>query len=284
MRFPTRVAVVDVAAGWVRSLSLAKAGAPILDSLTWVSPRRLVVAGRYGGESEDPRRNRLFSLNVATGEASSFWGLRGTEPSAAPAVGKLAYVSFCDAPPDPRWPGVSFIREQVRLVDLHYGGAGVPVVSRAEGEDWGRALERPHLSPDARFALTADTGTDTAVTYELWRTQNGRRLLQLRVDAPASPMAWDARGRRVAFCGARSIGFGAHRFRPRVYDLTTDVVARNRGRWVGYTTQLAWSPRGDLAMDLYRRFDEEPGVWVAPRGDLDQLKRLTHGELPVWVR
>ena len=81
-----------------RTISLTGAGVRRVHSLTWVDDGRLMVAGATrasAGSSGD----RLYLVNAATGKVRAFRDLRGTEPSAAPAAGKVAYVRLTTVVP-----------------------------------------------------------------------------------------------------------------------------------------------------------------------------------------
>ena len=115
-----------------KTLSLRSAGAKVPGSMTWVSDDEMVVSASTTGKYYDARTARLFLLNVRTGDVSAFRGLRGAEPSADPASGKIAYVRFTKldngSTVDRHAPKY---RESLMLLDLATSGAGETVSSSA---------------------------------------------------------------------------------------------------------------------------------------------------------
>ena len=81
------VYVYDTHTGTLVSRSLAALGVKVVDSLTWLSSTKLLVAGkRTAGFAFYPFADRLYVLNAATGAAARYRGLRGTEPTVAPGA------------------------------------------------------------------------------------------------------------------------------------------------------------------------------------------------------
>ena len=105
-----------------RTVSLAAAGVRRIDALTWVAGDRLLVSGVTKGAAS-PYRDRLFLVDLTTGKTRAFRGLSGAEPSAAPAVGKVAYVKFTTLVAGTKTKA-PVVRESLKVLSLTHGGAG----------------------------------------------------------------------------------------------------------------------------------------------------------------
>jgi hypothetical protein len=120
------VCVYDTSNGEVSTWSLAAHGLRWVDSLTWLSSTRLLIAGRS-------RNNlflftdRLYTLDTTTGALHGFAGLAGTDPSAAPAAHRLIFVRL--SPSGPATAAGRWVVE--RLYGLRLGRTAKPVVIAA---------------------------------------------------------------------------------------------------------------------------------------------------------
>ncbi len=262
------------------TVSLAALGVRRADSFCWIDDHRLLVSGATA-RNASLRLDRLYLVNAATRTARSFRGLAGAEPSAAPAVGKVAYVKFTIMVPGTAGNGYSpTIRESLKLLSLSGTGAGRTVWSeenRAFAEY--RALSQPLVSPDARWYLTGVTGSDVRVTYDV-RDRWGYPILSIFTPALQAGAGWDAAGGRTAFAGV--VGIDDPSTCVWVYDVASGSLTRSASGLIAPSPidSLAWSPSGQLVANAY-------GVGarhnlVLP-GDLSTVKDLGTGRLPVWV-
>ena len=187
-----------------KTISLAAAGVRRVDSFTWIDDHRLVVSGATRA-SAGYYQDRLFLVNVTTGKTASFRDLRGTEPSAAPAVGKVAYVRLTIVKPGTAANrNVPTIRESLRVVGVA-GGTGRTVIAetyRLYADH--RSFAKPRLSPDGKWLLTGQTGSDVSVTYTIRDSGIGYPLLTISTGALLSQSGWNAAG-RAAFGGTPNL-------------------------------------------------------------------------------
>ena len=106
------------------TISLTPAGLKRVHALTWIDDARLMVAGAKRastGNADD----RLYLVNAATGKDRAFRDLRGTEPSAAPATGKVAYVKLTTiVPGTPKNQNTPTIKESLKSLSLNGRGTG----------------------------------------------------------------------------------------------------------------------------------------------------------------
>jgi hypothetical protein len=267
-----------------RTVSLSSAGVRRVDELTWVDNGRLLVSGATARRA-DSSRDRLFMVDVAAGKVRAFRGLRGMEPSAAPAVGKVAYVTLRRVSADTRTRAAVY-RETLKVLNVNGGGAGRTVWSEQfEMPANHRALSHPQIAPRADWFLTGETGSDVRVTYAL-RDTEGMPLLTLYTPALQAGGGWDATGKRTAFAGA-PLGtyYDACVW---VYDVDSGALTRSpRGLLPEQMiSDVAWSPSGLLALGGFTGSGTPAvrHVYVLSAGDLGTVQAVGEGELPVWVR
>ncbi|HEY5388204.1 MAG TPA: hypothetical protein VIL79_09920 [Thermoleophilia bacterium] len=269
-----------------KTVSLAAAGVKAVDGLTWISADRILVSGVVSGTFARPDRDRLFVVTVSTGKASAFRDLRGTEPSAAPGVGKVAYVRLTTvAPADALHPDAPLIRESLRILRLPGSGAGRELTyERYRRFADHRAFQEPKLSPSGAWLLTEQTGSDVSVTYSLRESGSGFPFFTLSSgNLPAA--AWDSTGRKVAFA-ATPAPFSQSSISVWVFDVHTGAMVRTPAAAVKdqQITDLAWAADGAIAVGT-RTTGSAAGmrrILVAP-GDLTGVTGLGAGRLPVWV-
>jgi hypothetical protein len=283
------IAVLDVAAGEVRSVPLASAPLATAGGMTWLASDTLLVSGSPSMRRSGPVHDVLVELDAGTMTFTSFRGLRGSDPSAASAVHKLVYVTarkLRRGPGDPY--SYNAERETLRRLDLDRPGRGRYVTS-ADGIDPDyyaahRSMEAVDLSPDARYVLTAETGSDTTVTYSIRDARWGACAMTML--APGVPLSAWSLDDKVAFSGSSVLG-SQNSYRVWVFDVRSGVLTRTQGgsgrlTWV---SGLAWSHGGDLGIGVSRGMGKkaEDLILVAPGGRLDRLTEVTSGTLPVWV-
>jgi hypothetical protein len=268
-----------------RTVSLAAAGVTAVDGLTWISSDRILVSGTISGRYADADRDRLFVVTVSTGKVSAFRDLRGTEPSAAPGVGKVAYVRLTTlAPGDAQHPGAPLIRESLRILSLAGSGGGSELAFQRYRRfvDY-RAFQEPKLSPTGKWLLTGQTGSDVSVTYSLRETGIGFTFLTLSSgNLPAA--AWDAAGRRIAFA-ATPTPFAQSRLSAWAYDVQTGAMMRTPGAAITdqQILDLSWSADGALAIGTRTISATSARRILVALADLSAVTDLGTGRLPVWV-
>ncbi len=168
-------------------------------SFCWIDANRLLVSG-VTRASAGYYSGRLFLVNAATGKVRSFRDLLGIEPSAAAAVGKVAYVRITTLAAGTSGRGAT-VRESLKVLSLSHTGSGRTVwAEQYQLFAAYRAFSQPQVSPDATWFLTGETGSDVRVTYAI-RDRYGYPLLKLFSPALQAGAGWDAAGGRTAFAG-----------------------------------------------------------------------------------
>lgn len=266
-----------------KQVSLAGAGVRRADSFCWIDASRLLVSG-VTRATASYSKGRLFLVNAATGSVRSFRDLPGIEPSAAVAVGKVAYVKLTTVVPQTGYRG-PVIRESLKLLSLSRPGAGRTIwAEETRVEAAYRAFSQPQVSPDATWFLTGQTGSDVRVTYAI-RDRYGYPLLALFTPALQAGAGWDAAGRRTAFAGVPEPSGPGDRACVWIYDVDAGSLVRSpRSLDLGtMITSLAWAPSGLLVANTYGWNGSAARHNLAISGDLATSTDLGAGRLPVWV-
>lgn len=281
------VYVCDVANATVKALSLAPRGVRRVDSLTWLSPTRLLVAGSASATRVAyPFNDRLYSLNVVTGASASFRDLRGTEPSAAPAAARLVYVRLVDAGPAPNQPGARLVSE--RLVSLRLASGTTPrVIARTRYVDQLdiRGYRDPRVSPGGRFVITSTTGSDVSVRYAVrWVTTGNALFTKATTLAGRNATAWRPQGGKVAFWGMPPAG-SMTKTRLYVYDVSARKLTATAPFSNVAVTGISWSPGTQIAFALrgLMAADDVATLWTVDPAVAASAAQLGAGSLPVWL-
>jgi hypothetical protein len=278
-----RLAILDVTTGRVGLVSHAGSGLWSTDCVTWLSSSTLLVSGPTEKGDFFPWINdRLRVLDVRTGAFSPFKVEAGTEPSAALKAGAVVYDRLTKVQEK---EGDDLVREDLILFDIDGDAESVLLSEEYIAHTAGRCFQRPTASPDARYLLTAATGSDTGVGWLLRRVGDDEPLWA-KETSMAYPLhaGWDGPGRRVAFWGAPVRGPG--RTIVWVYDVRKGTFAKSTtlGK-SGYVTGLDWSKGGDLAVGTSGAASRPSiaTVSVAPGGEPSGFVEIGEGLLPVWV-
>ncbi len=262
-----------------KTISLSGTGLKYASVLTWVSDKQILISGAAGGSY--PGNQRLYLVDATSGAVSPFRGLRGAEPSAAPALGQVAYIQFTVLSQKGQ---TRHVRESIKLLRLGRPGAGRTVASQ-EYDLWYadyRAFAQPALSPDGRWVLSGVTGSDVRVTYTLTDTEMGVDWLSVFCVSPQAD-GWAPDGKHFAFGGTRAGGGGTGPAGIWVYDTTNGtMIATPDGLLSSFVSALAWS--GDGASLVAAIPDTADGHVVALPADLTSIVDLGAGHAAVWVK
>ena len=279
---------VATPAGVVRTVSLARLGVTLVDTVTWISPTGLVASGRRRSREPDAAKDFLYEVSTGSWTVAPFRGLRGTEPSGAAEAGRLVFVAITDVGPAADRPWARTLRERLLLLDVDGEAAprAIETTTYSSSLDL-RAFSLPQLAPDGEHVVTSTAGGDMTVTYRIWRVGGGKALFSKRTACPGRAAGvWDAAGARVAFAGLVHRPDTDMQARVWVYDLGTERLAAS-GLLGSFTAVgLAWSRAGDLAIARagLGKDPDEGTVSLAAAGSLTGLTELGAGGLPAWVR
>jgi len=281
------VCIYDSSSGALSTWSLAAHGLWAVDSFTWLSSRKLLIAGRATG-NRYLLTDRLYSLNVENGAFHHYAGLAGTDPSASPAAHRLVFVQLTDGGRVSAASTAHWIVERLYRLRLADGAKPVLIASsRCSTKYFARAFLGARLSPDGAYVVSFDEGVGIAGRYVVRSAGSGKVLASFaRRLWGTEEMAWSTHD-EVAFWGS-SLTTSNATMRVAVYSVTTESLTQSALMDNGVSS-FAWSPDGTrLAVGLIQSGGptERPGrseLWLFDPITLAAPTDLGAGGGPIFV-
>ena len=285
-----KVYVYDTKTGTLVSRSLAARGVKVVDSLTWLTKTKLLVAGKKTpGLAYYPFTDRLYTLSATTGASASYRGMPGTEPSASPTAARLVFVRFSKGGLVSSGSPLHWIIERLYRVKLA-AGARPRLIGSAKypgGLDI-RRFNDPRLSPDGGWVISSTTGSDISVSYMVRSATTGKVRQRLNTTlAGRDATAWSNHGDRVAFWSMPPAD-DTTTMRLIVYTVASDTQkaspkvssqAVTGFSWSSNDALLAYSARGLMSAD------DNAELWTIDPSSLALSSRvdLGKGSMPVFL-
>ena len=284
-----KVYVYDIKTGILVSRSLSARGVKVIDSLTWLTSTKLLVAGKTtAGRAFYPFADRLYVLDAVSGASSRFRKLSGTEPSVAPAGTLLVYVRLSDGGPVGSGSPMRFVIERLYRLKLAAGTTPhlLATAKYPDGLDI-RRFHDPRLSQRGSYLISSTTGSDISVSYMV-RSASGvvRRTVKTAL-AGSAATAWSNHGNHVAFW-SMPLADNTDTTRLLVYSPASDLLRHSDKLSKVAVTGLAWSSSDDLLAYGLRGFnslDDVAELWTIDPStlSLSSAQDLGAGSLPVFV-
>jgi hypothetical protein len=285
-----RVYIYDTHTGTLVSRSLAARGVKVVDSLSWLSSTKLLVAGKSTpGRAFYPFGDRLYVLSAATGASARYRRLAGTEPSVAPGAALLVYVHLSDGGRVSSGSPVRWVVERLYRLKLVAGAKPHLIASVKYPNAFDiRRFRDPRLSHGGSYLITSTTGSDISVRYTVRSTTTGKvRTTVSTTLAGRDATAWSTTGNRVAFWGMPPAD-STSTTRLFVYHAGLDSLSRT-GKllkvavtgfaWSSDDLLLAYSVRGrNSADDVAELFTIDPASLSSSLSTV-----LGAGSMPVFV-
>ena len=284
------VYVYDTRTDTLVSRSLAARGVKVIDSLTWLTSTKLLVAGKAtGGSAFFPFADRLWVLNAVTGTASRFRNLAGTEPSVAPAGALLVYVRLSDGGRITSGSPMRWVIERLYRLKLAAGTKPHLLRTAKYPNDLDiRRFHDPLLSQRGSYLTTSTTGSDISVSYMVRSTVTGdvRRTINTALLGRAVT-SWSNHGNRVALW-SMPLADNTNTTRLLIYSPATDLLSHSATLSKVAITGLAWSSNDALLAYSLRGFaslDDVAELWtIDPTTlSLSSAKDLGTGSMPVFA-
>ncbi len=285
-----KVYVYDTHTGTLVSRSLAARGVKVVDSLTWLTSTKLLVAGRStSGRAFYPFTDRLYVLNAATGASARYRRLAGTEPSVAPGAALLVYVHLSDGGRVSSGSPLRWVVERLYRLKLAAGAKPHLIGSAKYPNAFDiRRFRDPRLSHGGSYVITSTTGSDISVSYMVRSTATGkaRRTVDTTL-AGRDVTAWSNHGNQAAFWGMPPAD-STTTTRLFVYRAGPDSLSRSGKLSKVAVTGLGWSPDDTLLAYSLRGLnspDDVAELWrIDPASlSLSSATDLGAGSLPVFV-
>jgi Tol biopolymer transport system component len=285
-----KVYVFDTQTRALVSRSLAARGVKVIDSLTWLSSTKLLVAGKTtAGLAIYPFADRLYVLNALTGSSIRFRGLAGTEPSVAPTGTLLAFVRFSDGGRISSGSPLRWVVERLYRLKLTAGTTPHLIAKAKYPNDLDiRRFNDPRLSHGGSYLITSTTGSDISVSYMVRSSATGHALQTVKTAlAGTEATAWSNHGNRVAFW-TMPLADNTDTTRLLVYKPATDALSHTAKLSKVAVTGFAWSSN-DAALAYSVRGLSSPNdvaeLWTIDPTTLSLPAAIDLGEgsMPVFM-
>ncbi len=285
-----KVYIYDTQTGTLVSRSLATRGVKVVDSLTWLTSTKLLVAGKATpGFAFYPFTDRLYVLNAVTGGSARFRGLSGTEPSVTPTGTLLVYVRLSDGGRVSSGSPLRWVVERLYRLKLTAGTTPHLIAQAKYPNDLDiRRFNDPRLSHAGSYLITSTTGSDISVSYMVRSSTTGHPLRTVQTAlAGSEATAWSNHGNRVAFW-SMPLADNTDTTRLLVYKPTVDILSHSAKlskvavtgfAWSSSDALLAYSIRGlDSANDMAELWTIDPATLSLPAAT-----DLGAGSMPVFM-
>lgn len=282
--------IYDGSTGETKAVSLSSPNVVAIDSLAWLTPSELLIAGftvtpKNTGENAeflvyDPASDGAEPLTDSGGVA-----LRGVSVSASSDGGKIAFVTYTDQKKDQY--GMASAKERLQVLERGSGDVKELGTNEALFDVNARAFDEPLISPSGNAIIYRRAGSDVGTSYTVIDT-NGVALMPAMESQLPAGYAWDPAGDKVVFTGhaltTSGNGIGPAIF--YVFDTTAggkpQVIAKYKNTMV---QDLSWSPDGStIAFAEYDQDQYQTGsiFLMSPAGGEADI--LVKGALsPVWA-
>jgi Tol biopolymer transport system component len=282
------LSVVDVADGTVQRVRIANPAIVAVDSIAWLGPESLLVAGFTAPPKSQGEDAELLVYDAVAGSAeplkdSSGIALRGVSASASADGGKVAYVVYTDQKSDQY--GLWTATERLNVLDRASGTVTQLGSSKAAFDVNARSFDDPLISPTGTAVIFRRAGSDVGTSYTVMDV-NGTTLMPAKELLFPAGYAWDPSGTKVMFTGQSIKGAGNGAVAFFVFDTTVGGAATVVARYKKTVVQdLAWSPDGSTVAWAEWDTDKYRGghlyLMSAEGGDSRRLS--SWAMMPAWA-
>ena len=281
----------DAASGAARQATANTPNVVAVDSIAWLSPTELLVAGftetpKATGQSADflvyDAGTQEFAPLLDSGGVS----LRGVAVSASSDGARVAFVTYTDVKTGQY--GQVTATERLDLLDRASGAVTELDQSKAFFDVNARAFDEPLISPSGEAIIFRRAGSDVGTSYTVVGA-DGTVLMPAKETQFPAGYAWDPEGAKVVFTGhsltpaANASGIGPAIF--WIFDTrsgSTQTVARYQDTMV---QDLSWSPDGKtIAWAEHEQDRYQTGnVYLMPADGGDSQTLVQEALSPVWA-
>jgi dipeptidyl aminopeptidase/acylaminoacyl peptidase len=283
--------VFETETGGGRQATASTANVVAVDSIAWLSPTELLMAGFTETPKATGQNAELLVYDVGSQEFAPLADaggvpLRGVAVSASRDGARVAFVTYTDQKTDEY--GMASATERLQLLERSTG----EVTQLGENEAFfdvnARAFDEPLLSPSGDALIYRRAGSDVGTSYTVIGADGSVLMTAKETQFPAG-YAWHPEGTRVVFTGhslkpaANESGIGPAIF--WVFDTTTratEVIARYDDTMV---QDLAWSPDGETI--AWAEYDQDKyrtgNIHLTPSAGGDSRAFVEQALSPAWA-
>ena len=281
----------DAASGAARQATANTPNVVAVDSIAWLSPTELLVAGYTETPKATGQNADFLVYDAGTQEFAPLLdsggvSLRGVAVSASSDGARVAFVTYTDVKTGQY--GQVTATERLDLLDRASGAVTELDQSKAFFDVNARAFDEPLISPSGDAIIYRRAGSDVGTSYTVVGA-DGTVLMPAKETQFPAGYAWDPEGTRVVFTGhslkpaANASGIGPAIF--WIFDTrsgSTQTVARYQDTMV---QDLSWSPDGStIAWAEYEQDRYQTGsVYLMPADGGDSQTLVQEALSPVWA-
>jgi Tol biopolymer transport system component len=244
--------LADLAAGEVAQEQISTPAVVSVDSVAWLNPHQLLVAGfttvpkNRGEVAEllviDPDMHGDDAQPLEDGGGLA---LRGVSVSASQDGYKIAFVTYTDQKVNEY--GMASATEKLELLDWQSGEVTELGSNDALFDVNARSFDEPLIAPTGDAIIFRSAGSDVGTSYTVLDAAGATLMPAKKLLYPAG-YAWDPTGQKVVFTG-HSTNWKGGSGDPTifyVFDRAVGGSAKEITRYKKTAVQgLSWSPSGD---------------------------------------
>lgn len=238
----------NASSGAARQATASAPDVVAVDSIAWLSPRDLLVAGYAETPRDTSRTADLLVYDAVSQKFTPLTGnggeaLHGVSVSASRDGGAVAFVTYTGRRTD-RYGALTAV-ERLEVLDRMSGQVRELGHDRASFDVNARTYDEPLISPRGQAIIYRRAGSDVGTSYTVVGVDGRVLMAELEATMPAG-YAWDPGGTRVVFTGRRTTSSGDDA-PVTFWEFDTaagggvKVLAEYHDVWV---QDLSWSPDG----------------------------------------
>ena len=196
--------IADIETGSVTEFVISEPAVVAVDSVAWLGPTELLVAGyttrpAFQGEVGELLVCDAAALTVTEPlQDGSGASLRGISVSSSADGGRVAYVTYTDQKTNSY--GAATASERLELLDRNSGAVTELGIGKAFFEVNARRFDEPLISPDGNAVIFRQAGSDVGTSYTVVDA-NGTTVMHSKELTFPAGYAWDPSGEKVVFTG-----------------------------------------------------------------------------------
>lgn len=280
----------DAASSAARQVTADAADVVAVDSIAWLSPRHLLLAGftetpRSTGQNADFLVYDTVDEGFAPLTGNGGVALRGVSVSASRDGSRVAFVTYADHKTS-SYGSVTAV-EKLEVLDQQTGDVAELGRNKADFDVNARAYDEPLISPEGQAVIYRRAGSDVGTGYTVVGVDGSILMPEKQTIMPAG-YAWDPGGTKVVFTGQPVTSSSGDQ--PVVFwefDTEAGGAPRVLARYERVTVQdLSWSPDGStIAWAAYdKKMDWRTGViYLMPATGGDSTPLVKQALSPVWA-
>jgi Tol biopolymer transport system component len=238
----------DASTGDARQATANTPNIVAVDSIAWLSPRDLLMAGYTETPKATGQNADFLVYDTVSEEFTPLTGnggvaLRGVSVSASREGAEVAFVTYTDHKTNSY--GMATALERLQVLDRASGQVAELGRNKADFDVNARAFDEPLISPEGQAIIYRRAGSDVGTSYTVVDVDGAVLMPEKETTMPAG-YAWDPGGTKVVFTG-QPITSASGDMPVTFWEFDTEVGGAPRvlAKYEDAAVQeLSWSPDG----------------------------------------